>query len=365
MADLQQIDIRELAEMSGAERAFVSLYVSGPDGLNKLHDRRERVRRLLGDHPEEVQHFDESLAMIREALEAQPPKGGMALFASWALDFLAGYTLDVETPDLLWVDSSPYVRPLATLQHEHQSVLVVAADADGARVYIVTATEPEEVQRVRGDVKNHVKVGGWSQKRYQRRRANEMLLYARDVAEAIGRITEAEDVARIVLLGAKEATDQIADALPERLRDRLVGRRGADLSSGDDTALFETAQAMVEEQTRADNASLWERIRGEALRDGLAALGPGPVLAAAQQGRVELLLVTREARVGGMRCRECETLAHAKPQQCPACKSNSVFAVDLVNELVELVALSSAEATFVEPIEGLSAEGDVAALLRY
>lgn len=42
-----------------------------------------------------------------------------------------------------------------------------------------------------------------------------------------------------------------------------------------------------------------------------------------------------------------------------------VCAVDLANGLVELVALSIVEAVFVEPIEGLSAEGDVAALLRY
>jgi len=39
--------------------------------------------------------------------------------------------------------------------------------------------------------------------------------------------------------------------------------------------------------------------------------------------------------------------------------------VDLVNELVELLALTSAEADFVDPIEGLTQAGEVAALLRY
>jgi len=364
MAALQQIDLRTLAEMTGAERAFVSLYLSGPDGLNKLRDREDKVRRLLEDAPAELEHFDESLRMIRDALESTPPSKGMAIFSSWALDFVAGYQLDVETPDLLWVDSSPYLRPLATLQHDHQSFLVVSADADRAHIYVVTAAEPEEVGRVRGDVKNHVKVGGWSQKRYQRRRANEMLLYARDVAEAVTRIADEEGLARIVLLGAQEATDRIAEELPERLREGVVGRKGIDRRADQDE-LVDTALAMIEAQARLDQESLWERIRGEALRDGLAALGPGPVLAAAQQGRVETLVVTREARVGGMRCRDCETLAYAKPQQCPACKSNSVFAVDLLNELVELAALSSADVQFVEPIPALTAEGDVAALLRY
>lgn len=360
---LQNIDLRQLAEMSGAERAFVTLYVSGADGLNSLRDREGKVRRLLDEQPDELEHFDQSMQMIRDALEESPPEAGMAFFASWALDFLAGYRLDVAPPDLLWVDSSPYVRPLAQLQHQYQSFLVVSADADAARIHVVAA-EPSEVERIRGDVKNHVKKGGWSQKRYQRRRANEMLLYAKEVADVVTRVVDDENITRIVLLGAHEATDEIASALPDRLQASLVGRKGVALDA-DESDLFEIARDMADERARADGRSLWERLRDEALGNGLAAFGPGAVLAAAQQGRVDTMIVTKDARVAGMRCRDCEALAFAKPQQCPACRSNSVFAVDLVNELIELLALSSATAEFVEPLAGLSDEGDVAALLRY
>ncbi len=54
---LQDIDLRQLAEMSGAERAFVSLYISGTDGLQKLREREEKVRLLLQDQQEECEHF--------------------------------------------------------------------------------------------------------------------------------------------------------------------------------------------------------------------------------------------------------------------------------------------------------------------
>jgi hypothetical protein len=37
----------------------------------------------------------------------------------------------------------------------------------------------------------------------------------------------------------------------------------------------------------------------------------------------------------------------------------------MVNEIVELLALTGAQADFVDPIEGLTAVGDIAALLRY
>jgi peptide subunit release factor 1 (eRF1) len=363
---LQDIDLRQLAEMGGAERAFVSLYISGPDGLQKLKDREEKVRRLLDQQPEEREHFDESLRLLREALEEHPPEAGagMALFSSWALDFVAGYRLEVPTPDLLWVDSSPYLRPLAELQDEYQSFLVVSADADAARVHVVAATVPTEVDRIRGEVKNHVKKGGWSQKRYQRRRSNEMTGYAKEVADVVTRVAEQEGITRIVLLGAKEAMEEITAQLPDRIREFIVGQKGVDLREGDE-ALFETAQDMATEQERADERSLWDRIRDEALGHGLAAFGPAAVLAAAKEGRVDTMVVTRDAKIGGVRCRDCEQLTFAKAQQCPACKSNSVFAVDLVNELVELLTLTSATSEFVDPIPGLSAEGDVAALLRY
>ena len=62
---LQQIDLRELAAMTGPERAFLSLYASGPEALQSLRDREDRIRRLLADNDAELEHFEESLRMIR------------------------------------------------------------------------------------------------------------------------------------------------------------------------------------------------------------------------------------------------------------------------------------------------------------
>lgn len=362
---LKQIDLRELAEMEGAERAFLSLYTSsGAAGLSRLGPREERIRALLADQPAEAEHFEESLRMAREALEENPMDGSVALFSSWALDFLVGYPLSVPVDDLLWIDSSPYIRPLAELQSDYETFLAVAADNRRARVFLVTAATPVEVERVRGDVKNQVKKGGWSQKRYQRRRGNELLHYAKEVAEAVESLQERYDVGRIVLFGSLEARREIREALPDALRERLVDGQGVDLEADGDE-LMEQAFDLLEDLERHDDEDLWERIRSEVLRDGLAAAGAREVLAALRDGRVETLLVDREAAVSGMRCRDCEVLAAAKPQQCPACGSTSVFHVDLVNELVELAERTSAETEFTDPIPALSEIGGVAALLRY
>lgn len=362
---LKQIDLRELAEMEGAERAFLSLYTSsGADGLARLGAREERIRALLADEPAEAEHFEESLKMAREALEEHPVDGSVALFSSWALDFLVGYPLSVPVDELLWIDSSPYIRPLAELQSDYETFLTVVADNRRARIFLVTAATPVELERVRGDVKNHVKKGGWSQKRYQRRRGNELLHYGKDVAEALERLQERHSVESIVLFGSLEACREIRDALPDALRERVIDGPGL-APEAEDGEMVEQAFELLDDREREDDEDLWRRIRGELLRDGLAAAGPREVLAALREGRVETLLVDREAEAAGMRCRDCELLAAAKPQQCPGCGSTSVFHVDLVNELVELAERTSAETEFTDPIPALAELGGVAASLRY
>lgn len=362
---LKQIDLRELAEMEGAERAFLSFYsASGAEGLARMGERERRIRALLADDEAEVEHFDESLRMIREALEESSVDGPIAVFSSWALDFLVGFPLSVPVDDLLWIDSSPFIRPLAELQSDYATFLAVRADNHGAQIYLVSATAPVEVDRIRADVKNRVKKGGWSQKRYQRRRENELQHYGKEVAEAVEELVEKHAVEHVVLFGSLESRREIRDHLAGATLEKVVDGEGLNGDPGEEE-LVEHAMELLEDVERGEDETLWQRIRTEMLAGGLAAGGPKEVLAALREGRVETLLVDREAEIEGMRCRECELLAHARPQQCPQCKSSSVFHVDLVNELVELAEKTSAETEFTDPIEGLTELGGVAATLRY
>jgi len=89
------------------------------------------------------------------------------------------------------------------------------------------------------------------------------------------------------------------------------------------------------------------------------------VLKAALNGRVESMIVTRDAKIKGTQCRDCENLVHGTPQTCQICGSKSVFEVDLVNEIVRHLHLTSAITDFVDPIPGLSKAGDIAAVVRY
>ena len=359
------IDLRTLAERHGPERAFLSLYLSGPEAMKSLRPRIEKVRALLSDNPAEQEYFDENLQKARDALDRVTfDSEGLCLFTCWATDYLEVHKLEQKVPDLLWVDSSPYIRPLAELQDEYENFVVVAADNTEAHVYFITSSVADEEERIKGDVKNRVKKGGWSQQRYARRREKELHEYAKDVADVLSELNKQETFDRLYLLGSEEAMNEIESVLPQPLADKLGGKEAIDLSS-EKEAPWKEALGLFTEDERTSEAALWERIKGAYLRGERAVAGPGDVLEAAAVGRVERMIVTRDAKIAGLRCRACENLSAGTPDVCPVCGSDDVFTVDLVNELVELLALSSAETEFTDPIAGLSEAGDVAALLRY
>ncbi|MFC1890058.1 hypothetical protein ACFL4G_09900, partial [Thermodesulfobacteriota bacterium] len=123
-------------------------------------------------------------------------------------------------------------------------------------------------------------------------------------------------------------------------------------------------QDFVEAERRSEE-DLWERIRAEVLRGGLGVVGLDEVLWVARAGQVESMIVDRTYRPEGRRCRDCGNLEAAAVEGCTACGSKSLFTVDMVNEIVEMLELTGASADFADPIPTLTGAGGIAALLRY
>jgi peptide subunit release factor 1 (eRF1) len=362
---LQDIDLRELANLRGNGRDFVSIYFRTEDGLDSLKSRERTLRALLEDDPDEAEHFDMTMARIRAVLEENPTSAeGMCIFGCALLDFIRGFPVGMPVPGEMHVSDSPYIRPLAELQEEYQTFAVVACDNDSTRIYLVTNRTAEVEEQIRGGVKNHVRKGGWSQKRYSRRRDQQLRQYAKEVADVLTSLTDRSGIGRIVLLGSEETMLAIEQELPERVGRNVVGREAFDLHRGQE-ALVDEAYELYFAEEREEEQRLWDRIKNEYMRHGLAAVGPTDVLAAVQQGRVDALLVSRNADVRGTQCRECGATVHGTPQTCQSCGSSSVFEVDLVDGLAKECERTSATIEFCDEIEGLQKSGGVAALLRY
>ena len=190
------IDLRELANMKAPERAFLSLYIAGRHSMADLEKRLHKIGNMLkggGIEKDEREHFDENVKAVMSYLEQHPlGSGSLCVFSCWALDFFKVIPLTATVKDLVWIGSSPYIRPLAELQDEYENIAVVVADNKKARIFLVSSAVAGSEEVIRGNVKNHVKKGGWSQQRYERRRDKQLHLYANEIVEAISKLEREE-----------------------------------------------------------------------------------------------------------------------------------------------------------------------------
>lgn len=358
--------LRALADLSGPDRAFLSVYFASSDDRGALDTRADQIRSLLAGQPDELEQFEQNWTRAGELIDEAtiPADGAIGVFTCWATDLAHVESIPVAVEAGLFVGAAPAIRPLYEVLDEHQPYAVAVIDATAARIYSVAPDDAELERRVRGDVKNRVKVGGWSQKRYARRRQGEMNDYVQSVAEALSALDDDAPFDRLVLLGSDEARQAVEAALPPDLADRLVGSR-ATASDASETELLDAAQEVAAVGEREEERELWDEIVEHGLGGGLGALGATAVLEALRVARAESVLLDREASLPGTRCRACEAVVHGTPDTCQRCGSSDVFETELAEVIVEESATTGASVDFVDPFDALTAQGHVAALLRY
>ena len=358
--------LRALSDLAGPERAFLTVYLDHGDDASVLDADLARIRALLSDQPVEAEHFEESLAVVRRLLgeHAAPEGGSLAAFASWAAGLARAYPLPEPVGSRVWMGDAPYVRPAYEMLDEHETYAVVVLDNTSASVYLVAPDEVDQAGRVRGDVKNRVKKGGWSQKRYARRRDKQVETYASEVADGVAALADDRPFSRLVLIGSDEPVQAVTEALRTDLADLLAGTGSVDGNASEAEAL-DAAAEIAEAGEREAERELWLEIREQGMGPGLSAFGATSVLKALTEHRAEAVLVDREAAFDGTKCRSCEAVVHGTPRTCGVCGSSDVFRVDLVEVMTEQAARTGAEVDFADPFPALAEVGGVAALLRY
>ncbi len=362
---LKKLNIRELSEIVSNDQAFISLYFSSPAALVEFEKWKSTTAGLLKDNPDEYKSFNENIKMVESYLEKNPlKKGALIIFSCWLGDFFKAEPTDLEFPTLFVVDSSPYIKPLAEMEDDYEDYAVVLTDNKSTRVFVVSAGKEVDEEKIKGNVKNHVKVGGWSQQRYERRRDKELKLYGREVIEQLTELEKENGFDRLLLLGSAETMNQIVSDLPANLKEKLVGTESIDLARGDNYIEKEIFELLAEAEEK-EEADLFRKIKTAYLRGTGAAVGAADVFTAAKIGRVEEALILKDEKAPGSSCRDCGEIALAKTDKCPACGSDSVFEVDLIEEIVEHLAKTSAQAEFTDREFPLLKEHKVIANLRY
>ncbi len=295
--DINEKLLHDLALLAETDRTVLSVYLNTAQHKDRVDEfiekEKRRLRPLLSTS--EWGDLDSSLEFLVDFINKKRSGGyrgpGLAFFADLGASYVKGVELPVTPKPLLTVESEPQLFPLAMLLDEYEPVGVITVDHSGARIFVAAGKTTEDGDSLKKKIKNLVKVGGWSQMRYQRRRDKQILLMAKDIASRATTVFKEAGVKRIVLAGREQMITAVKPELPKAMVKQIIGTVAWDMKSGDDK-LLEKLRPVMEQAERDQEAGLLERLNGELRRNGLAVGGLKLVQDALQFGAVDTLLVS-------------------------------------------------------------------------
>jgi peptide chain release factor subunit 1 len=368
-----QARLAELAKLPPADRPVVSVYLN-----TRWTDegQRERVRIFLKNQLREARSAqarkpaDEDLDWI-DAQGRQLVSGAELTDVSGVALFAGGDGLREILPlrmafeDTFVVNSTPYLRPLASAVDDAVPSLVVFVDGTRARLLALGAEGPAEEVALEADVEGRHAMGGWAalaQSRYQRHIEEHRGQHYEGTARAVGSLVERHRVERIVLSGEGRAVAQLHDHLPADLARRVVG---VVPGAGHEpmATIAARAAAYLSEVDAQDNAAAVDRLLDAAAKRGRAVAGVEPTLEAVNRNAVQQLYVVSEFEQAGAACARCAALQPVGGQ-CRYC-GGALHSAELAEAMVGRVLASGGSVGVVQSHPGLAALGGVGAILRY
>ncbi len=333
--------LQELAQLAETDRSVLSAYLDIRGGWAAanafVETESERLRPLLGK--DEKDYFETSISFMWDYLNEKKAEGfsdpGIAFFADLGRDYARGVELYSSPEPLMAVDQEAIIYPLALQIDEYEPIGVIMVDASCMRILIAAGEVIEREDSLCERIHHLSKVGGWSQMRYQRRRANEVKHFSKEVLEEAKGAFDPAGVRRIVVAGRDRMIAALEQELPPEWRDRIIAVIRWDLDSPDKDFL-EKVRPYLEKAEHEQEADLLSLLIAGLRRGGLATAGLEPTARALEIGQVDTLLVS------------------------------TGLATDTAEDLIHRAEATGAHVEFVpKGNEALEQLGGVGALLRY
>ena len=358
----------KLAKIQGDDRCVLTVYFPGslaggkkmPTKLTELPTSLLRAESLTRDEDE---HRRRSLELWRAEVPkvSLPPPMGWVGVVSWLTEDVTFMQLPAAVEPAAYLDNSPFLLPAGRLLDDLEAYAVVYADHARATIYVAALGKLEEEERLRGDIKNHVRKGGWSQQRYERRRDNEIHRYCKAILDKLNELVESEGLRRIVLAGDRILINELEKRMAPAMRKQVVCRLAMEDKKDPREVFRETLSAAAEEERREE---LWLRdaIRNEHAAGGRTVVGPADTLAALNKKRVRWLLIGPMEGVDFWRCKSCGSCGLGRDPACQNC-GEATYAQSAANEFMDLAFMGGSRVEFAS--DDLAEIGGVGALLRW
>jgi peptide chain release factor subunit 1 len=360
--------LSRLTTIQGDDRCVLTVYfpgslTTGPKAANKLADLPATLLGAETLTADEAEHRRRSLELWGTAVhKAHFPAGlGWVGVVSWLTEDVAFMQLPLAVEPAAYLDNSPFLLPAARLLDDFEAYAVVYADHARAMIYLAALGKVEEAAKLRGEIKNHVRKGGWSQQRYERRRDKEIHYYCRAILNKLRELVESERLRRIVLAGDRILLGELEKRMAPGMRKQVVCRLPME-DKKEPHEIFRETLSSAAEQERREERWLKDAIRNERGAGGRAVVGPADTLTALNEKRVRWLLIGPMKDVDFWRCPGCGGCGLGRPQACPQC-SQATYAQSAANEFTDLAFAGGSRVEFTD--DDLAELGGVGALLRW
>jgi peptide subunit release factor 1 (eRF1) len=218
---------------------------------------------------------------------------------------------------------------------------------------------------VRGKKVQRVKVGGWSQARYQRRVQNAHKEHAKEAIDALDKIVREEGIRYVVISGDPAIVPVIQEQLPKQLADKVVDTLRLDAKAPEQEVLAATLDA-IQQQDAANDAEKVRRLFDEFRAGGLAVVGPKETLEALANGQVDELLISVGLEQTHEDAEPVEAvLAPEIPDAHGSTETDDPRPVLIADLLVTKAKQSSARISFIEDVTLLAGVDGAGAFLRW
>jgi len=334
-----------------------------------LNQKRAQFHELDSDR--ESHHVEDVGAAFERiqdwlASEFDEENRGVVIYCEIGGDWFEALQFPVPVANRMIIDSRPAIGSLAQVIETYHHHGVVLLDREHVRILSVyLGTLLDEIE-VRGDplpAPSDVQAGGYSQPRYQRRKAEEMRHFFKEFVKEVNEFVRRYKPSDLVLLGTEENVAKFREFLPEPLQAMVVytGPMRVDETPSEVMARIEPyLEAQRERESQELLTQLHERVR----QDYLATAGFQSTLVALQEGRVDTLVVAQDQEVQGSRCSQCGFVFARELDACPYDGAKTTPGVDVVEATIRIAEEQDAEVRFVTAAEVREMRG-VGALLRY
>jgi peptide chain release factor subunit 1 len=360
--------LSKLVTIQGDDRCVLAVYfpgelTKGRKALEKLEGLPANLLGAEGLTPDEAEHRSRSLDLWRAAISkaSLPAAPGWVGVMSWLTDEAVFMQLPTEVEPAAYLDNSPFLLPAARLLDDLEAVAVVYADHARATIFLAALGSLQEEGRLRGDIKNHVRKGGWSQQRYERRRDKQIHHFCSAVVDRLAELVERENLRRIVLAGDRILLGELEKRMPADMRKQVVCHLAME-GKKEPREIFREILSSAAEEERREERRLRDAIRGEQAAGGSAVVGPADTLAALREKRVRRLLVGPMEGTDFWRCTGCGNCGLGEPPACPECNA-ATYPQEAANEFMDLAFAAGSRVEFTD--DHLQELGGVGALLRW